>query len=834
MPTDEADLDKLQEENLTTVEQCKLMTEAGNYDGIVVELANFRWLDRWEKMCLHTGVPQVEAKPGILPRSTSRSALATGGVSLDMQVQREAERWRKNPSFLRSELNLTKASEAKGVTVVISPWIELDAEDEGVRFDSELALRQEIAYAAYLGVEHIVLPPPGSEPSRTPYLADYARVINSCLVGIAGEMPLIPPTMRVSIRLPVSSPHLLNDMLARHSLRSPNGPFSVPATAYLRTNDNWAWETWDQIQTLCSYHPQLHVALDLSMPLPPTSSIERWLSEPVSLLWLPASSFLSNARGYPVLSKSAQSLVLQLLRQSVKMVLVNITSPPSNHTQGGPDAYLLYLQHLAKKQPSLTQMEVYAQGYGDHLQAPLQPMAHQLGASTYNVFESDPVKYDLYEEAMFQALSDIRTPGSPVQVWIVGAGHGALVTRCLTAAKRASRVVIITAVEKNPGACIGLQERQVHEWGTERIRILQGDMRTLPIPQSKSDLADIVVSELLGSFGDNELAPECLDGAMRFLKPNGISIPSSYTSYLAPITTPKLHGQLKAQPKLGSMPTGGGVGMGTTPSGAAVFDSPFVVFFQSMRILSSTDETFKCERVQPCWCFEHRPMVNSGLVVNEHGVPMTNSHNVRSAVHTFYIPHAGICHGLAGYFEAQLYKDVKLSIFPNKARASKDMVSWFPMFFPFREPLYVPARCEMDVHMWRLTDERRVWYEWSAEAYLRLEVSMPPSAPTSLMSPPLGAISSPVPASMTSADDSRQISASDIIPFRNAPDTPMAPSTATMGPPATDPDTSASSLGRGVAAIALPTITPTANRVKIGQTELMNAGARGSWLLIST
>jgi protein arginine N-methyltransferase 5 len=31
--------------------------------------------------------------------------------------------------------------------------------------------------------------------------------------------------------------------------------------------------------------------------------------------------------------------------------------------------------------------------------------------------------------------------------------------------------------------------------------------------------ADILVSELLGSFGDNELSPECLDGAQRFLAP---------------------------------------------------------------------------------------------------------------------------------------------------------------------------------------------------------------------------------------------------------------------------------------------------------------------------
>jgi protein arginine N-methyltransferase 5 len=31
---------------------------------------------------------------------------------------------------------------------------------------------------------------------------------------------------------------------------------------------------------------------------------------------------------------------------------------------------------------------------------------------------------------------------------------------------------------------------------------------------------DIMVSELLGSFGDNELSPECLDGVQRVLKSN--------------------------------------------------------------------------------------------------------------------------------------------------------------------------------------------------------------------------------------------------------------------------------------------------------------------------
>ena len=66
------------------------------------------------------------------------------------------------------------------------------------------------------------------------------------------------------------------------------------------------------------------------------------------------------------------------------------------------------------------------------------------------------------------------------------------------------------------------------------------------------------------------------------------------------------------------------------------------------------------------------------------GLPMTNSHNVRTSTHTFHIPQAGLCHGFAGYFEADLYDDVVMSIHPDPKRYSKDMLSWFPIYFPFK------------------------------------------------------------------------------------------------------------------------------------------------------
>lgn len=49
-----------------------------------------------------------------------------------------------------------------------------------------------------------------------------------------------------------------------------------------------------------------------------------------------------------------------------------------------------------------------------------------------------------------------------------------------------------------------------------------------------------LVSWISGSWGDNELSPECLDGASGLLKPDGISIPKEYNSYVAPISSPRL------------------------------------------------------------------------------------------------------------------------------------------------------------------------------------------------------------------------------------------------------------------------------------------------------
>jgi hypothetical protein len=73
----------------------------------------------------------------------------------------------------------------------------------------------------------------------------------------------------------------------------------------------------------------------------------------------------------------------------------------------------------------------------------------------------------------------------------------------------------IFVVINTPGKTHSLNSMN-HRYWQNRVTLISEDMRTMRAPE----MADLLVSELLGSFGDNELSPECLDGAQKFLKRN--------------------------------------------------------------------------------------------------------------------------------------------------------------------------------------------------------------------------------------------------------------------------------------------------------------------------
>lgn len=505
----------------------------------------------------------------------------------------------------------------------------------------------------------------------------------------------------------------------------------------------------------------ISTALEVPRQLPALNLQSRWHSEPVRLLVLPRTSFLRNAKGYPVLAKAHQQYLTRFLRlRFAPWVILSDVDPIPPLDQEGADAFLpeptpaeaaatasekpqdpiphlRYLRHLQQTQPSRPPIERFGQGYQDYLQSPLQPLTDNLESITYEVFEKDPVKYEWYERAVALALKDLREKlgaDVPIVVAVVGAGRGPLVTRVLQASSKTGIRVKCCAVEKNPNAHVLLQRRNATDalWNGQ-VTVIKSDMRSWLGPATSNgevDKVDILVSELLGSFADNELSPECLDGVQHVLHPeHGINIPQSYTAHFTPISTPKLYSDLLSRASTDLDMTVGDK-----------WELPYVVMLHQYDYLSiqqATEEDPRTPDVKEAWSFSHP--ASPAILEQAHkraggttdaggwvGGDGSNEHNARSCTFSFTCQDRGICHGLGGYFETVLYaspngQKVELSTNPvTMDEKSKDMISWFPIFFPLKTPLCLPDGAEVEVSMWRQTDDRKVWYEWVVEVYERV------------------------------------------------------------------------------------------------------------------
>eukprot|EP00049_Salpingoeca_infusionum_P011206 m.192817 g.192817 ORF g.192817 m.192817 type:complete len:497 (+) comp14866_c0_seq5:80-1570(+) len=434
-------------------------------------------------------------------------------------------------------------------------------------------------------------------------------------------------------------------------------------------HDTWQW--WDAFRTFVPPSNRLAVALVLTPELGEIDLMQRWLGEVVGVVIIPTTTFVV-VNGSPTLSHEHADFLTMLLKICQCQVIIRGSPAPNCDISH----YHLYTHQLVNSFPPPTVYEQATKGYNDLLEIPLQPLMDHLEASTYETFEKDPVKYSLYEEAIAKALyrrfdTEEERETETVVVMVVGAGRGPLVRRCLSAAKRTNTKVRVYAVEKNPGAVATLKGAKEREWGDDTVVIVSADMRVWQAPEQ----CDVLVSELLGSWGDNELSPECLDGAQRFLKPNGISIPQSYTSFMAPVAAPRVHTEL--------------VGMNKPD----LLETPFVVLLHNHFIAAEPQKLFT---------FTHPNLDSRGEQ------PADNTRFTKLA---FVAACTTTLHGFSGYFESTLFDDVQMSILPSTH--SPDMTSWFPMFIPLKTPVRVTEGQVIQVSVWRKAAAQKVWYEWA-------------------------------------------------------------------------------------------------------------------------
>jgi protein arginine N-methyltransferase 5 len=475
----------------------------------------------------------------------------------------------------------------------------------------------------------------------------------------------------------------------------------------------------------------------------------RWFCEPLHYLTFGPEVFQKNKAGYPSLTRNHQDMIFAYMRlKNAPWLLLCDVGPDVRRITDGKDekpplsdadfpslgearrpafrvstdsnVYCEYLRWLETQQAPFSVLETpILTNFQDWLQSPLQPLSDNLESATYEVFENDAIKYDQYELAIAEALKewnelDLPTskPGVIVMA-VAGSGRGPIVTKAIQAAESTGSKVEVWALEKNPNAYVYLLRQNAQKWGG-KVNVVKTDMRAWsgPLISESPETGpvygkiDILISELLGSFGDNELSPECLDGIQHVLaKPHGISIPQSYTAHLSPIATPKLYADIYTRAQ----------------TDATAFDTPWVVSLFQLDFVAQKVPGHP--RFQEAWEFSH-PIPDSTLdavvarrsggVVGGTGGSMAgaagaNDHNSRFCHLTFVARTRGVAHGLAGYFESTLYerksgpnkgKKTEISIHPERIdEKSKDMVSWFPIFFPLKVSLALYTLHQRNEHL---------------------------------------------------------------------------------------------------------------------------------------
>ncbi|OWB83458.1 hypothetical protein B5S33_g2088 [[Candida] boidinii] len=359
------------------------------------------------------------------------------------------------------------------------------------------------------------------------------------------------------------------------------------------------------------------------------------------------------------------------------------------------------------------------------LQVPLQPLNNNLTNLTYQIFEHDSTKYYCYERAIFQAISDlIKIPRfeqvkchnkttkfdnkNCLNILVVGPGRGPLIDKVFCCLKdlnlNLSRVNII-AIEKNPNVIIHLYEKNENQW-MNKVKILNQDIRTwnglitnlnfndnIINGLSNNNKFHLIISELLGSFGCNELSPECIDSTTKFTDlENCIFIPQSYSSYIAPVISPQLYKKISIF------------------NDFSKFHNMYIPIYDQFQLLSS--------EAKKVWEFKHIPEIYSDFRSNTSNRPTgsLNFRNKRISKVNLTCKNKGTIHGLIGYFESTLYSNIKISNSPTNPNPNS-LISWLPVFLPIEQPINVVNNQEISVLLKRDTDNSKVWYEWSIETF---------------------------------------------------------------------------------------------------------------------
>lgn len=397
---------------------------------------------------------------------------------------------------------------------------------------------------------------------------------------------------------------------------------------------------WSKLQVLCNFHPNLFVCPTLSLD---ATKDEIWKTTSVYSFVITHSHFLADFS----LTESHFRLVSLFLLKNC--VLFLHSESPNLHD------LIDSVKELIVRTPISRHLTIF--------QNPMETIGVNLSSFAYEVLETDQSKYLLYKKAIHSAISNLIKHKSmdSIVVAVIGAGRGPLVECAMQCGIRNLYIV-----ERNPSA-IEFLKSKLDEWmpRVAHIELFGQDIRKLSLPK-----VDIVVSELLGSIGDNELAPECLYNWKNIIDNQfGVVIPQMYSSVFVPIMSDYLWAKAVNEHKLQQI---------------LVIPIDTSIYLSKPQI--GLTFNYSLEQNEPSTLYLRKSIV------------------FKSAID-------GICHGMGGWFSATLYGDVSFSTSPIDDNSG--VFSWFPVFIPFSRPFEVTKDQEIEFIFERKGDLEKVWYEWS-------------------------------------------------------------------------------------------------------------------------
>lgn len=207
---------------------------------------------------------------------------------------------------------------------------------------------------------------------------------------------------------------------------------------------------------------------------------------------------------------------------------------------------------------------------------------------------------------------------------------------------------------------------------------------------------DIVLSEILGNLGDNEdMTPILKDARKRFLANNGTFIPKQVQTYLVPVSSPKIHKQIKSK-ECRSISTKYNLQELLNKLG---IKNQFDIYYDAIVPVSSY-------LAEPSLA---KTFLFDGTDEAEYKIKIT-----------YKIKKAGLLTGIKGYFIANLSDDITLDISADDIAGRKTSDCWKHCYMPIENPTPVEPNDVLEINFSRAYPKEksspfRQFYGWQGK-----------------------------------------------------------------------------------------------------------------------